>query len=155
MRGRLRSPSGRLREHPSRPLSVSPLGFPIPALLTVLFRLLRSRCRPKRWRTRWVKSGRRWGSADAIRRRSGGASGYWPFSIPQRRLYRAVVEALAYEVSPQRLLGYVRSVLERMAAEAASEVGAECRGDAVTCRILPGWSAGVAGVAVGGDRGDG
>ena len=69
-------------------------------------------------------------------------------------LYRAVVEALAYGVSPQRLLGYVRSVLERMAAEAAPEAGEEAvgRGDRLESS---GPEAGVAGVPVGGDPGEG
>jgi DNA-binding Lrp family transcriptional regulator len=76
------------------------------------------------------------------------------FQHPPEALYRAVVEALAYGVSPQRLLGYVRSVLERMAAEAASEVGAGAGGTG-DLSDSPGLEAGVAGVAVGGDRGDG
>ncbi len=69
-------------------------------------------------------------------------------------LYRAVVEALAYGVSPQRLLGYVRSVLERMAAEAAPEAGEEAvgRGDRLDSS---GPEAGVEGVPVGGDPGEG
>jgi DNA-binding Lrp family transcriptional regulator len=69
-------------------------------------------------------------------------------------LYRAVVEALAYGVSPQRLLGYVRSVLERMAAEAMPEAGEEAGGSGDRLDSS-GPGAGAAGVLVGGDRGEG